>query len=112
MVDVKLVHKGCVDSHPYAPMVVSIKEFLDRIVRFSHVMREGNRVANFLANLGHSSALGLHLLDSPPSGIADLLWSDVVGISFPRMVVSLFFCFLGFDALLFTKKKKTAYTSQ
>lgn len=49
-------------------MVSVIKEFTGRdwMVRVTHVLREGNNVADFLANLGQSMDLGLHLFESPP----------------------------------------------
>lgn len=50
-------------------------------IRISHVWREGNRVADYLANVAHSRELGLHMLRHPPKGCVSLLLQDVVGVS-------------------------------
>lgn len=52
---------------------------------FCHTLREGNRAADFLANLGHSSSLGVTVFDSPPTGISNILNGDRMGIAFPRL---------------------------
>lgn len=80
--------KGCPRSHPYAPMVLRIKDLCARSweVRISHAWREGNRVADYLANLAHSMELGLHVLRHHPEGCESLLFQDIIGVSLPRLV--------------------------
>lgn len=58
----------------------------DWVVKFSHVYRKGNKVADSLANFAFSLDLGVHLLDSPPIISSRLLLDDVMGVSFPRMM--------------------------
>ena len=55
-------------------------------MKFDHVYREANRVAECLANLARSFAQGVHVLDTPPARCRDLIFSDCTGISFPRSI--------------------------
>ena len=59
-VTAQLVTRGCDSHHPYSHMVEQIRELLSRDwnVRVSHVVKEGNRVADQLAKLGHSKSIG------------------------------------------------------
>lgn len=68
LVAVTLIGKDCQSNHPHAPMIIAIKELLSRPwqVKLTRVLREGNFVADSLANLAHSSDLGVHWLEGPP----------------------------------------------
>lgn len=87
MVAVSLVNNGCQENHPYAPIIFAIKELMRRswVVRLTHVLREGNRLADSLANLAHSKDLGLHWLESPPLECREVLFQDLTGVSFSRL---------------------------
>lgn len=54
-------------------------------VEFRHTLCEGNQARNFLANLGHTSAPGVFIFNSPPAGLSRILLGDRMGVVFPRM---------------------------
>ncbi|CAN1801232.1 Putative ribonuclease H protein At1g65750, partial [Linum perenne] len=56
----------------HAALVADFHELRSRNweVSLSHVYREANCAADYLANLGHSYSFGLHLLDVPNSSLA------------------------------------------
>ena len=51
------------------------------------MFREANRVANFMASLGHNLQLGLIVYHDPPLGARSFLEEDIRGVSFPRSIV-------------------------
>ncbi|CAN1149557.1 Putative ribonuclease H protein At1g65750 [Linum perenne] len=51
-----------------------------------HIYREVNFAANYLANLGHSFDLGVHVFDSPDVTLQYWLNFDVLGVCSPRLV--------------------------
>ncbi|CAN1746544.1 hypothetical protein LINPERHAP1_LOCUS2822 [Linum perenne] len=55
------------------------------VSRHSHVYREANQCADYLANLGHSYCIGLHLFSSPDISLAHWLRYDLVGVALPRV---------------------------
>ncbi|CAN1176722.1 Putative ribonuclease H protein At1g65750 [Linum perenne] len=55
-------------------------------VVLTHTYREGNRVADLLAHLGHSLAFGRHLITDCNPDIRFALISDCIGVSFPRTI--------------------------
>src|ERR1044072_4545311 len=75
---IKLINGVCSDRHPYAAIVFQIKAWKDKDweVKFVHVYREANRVADCLANMARSLPLGVHVLRDPPASCRDLLFSD------------------------------------
>ncbi|CAN1128830.1 hypothetical protein LINPERHAP2_LOCUS4880 [Linum perenne] len=51
-----------------------------------HSFRESNRVADLLANLGHSFRLGVHqIIDFPPN-IRRAILTNCIWVSFPRLI--------------------------
>ncbi|CAN1840123.1 Putative ribonuclease H protein At1g65750 [Linum perenne] len=55
-------------------------------VEFTHTYREGNRVADLLAHLGHSLAIGRHsIVDCNPE-IRLALFGDCIGVASPRAI--------------------------
>ncbi|KAK2654289.1 hypothetical protein Ddye_014145 [Dipteronia dyeriana] len=54
-----------------------------------HVYRGSNRVADSLANLGHSLDLGITVFEEPPPLVVDRLEDDFKGVTFSRMIPSL-----------------------
>ncbi|CAN1845257.1 Putative ribonuclease H protein At1g65750 [Linum perenne] len=75
-------------THQHAAEIWELRKALDRNwdVSLSHTYREGNKAADFLADLGHSKALGLHDIDSSDIRLGFLLRHDCMGISEPRIV--------------------------
>ncbi|CAN1164631.1 Putative ribonuclease H protein At1g65750 [Linum perenne] len=55
-------------------------------VSVHHIFREANFAADYLANLGQSLQLGVHVLDSPDSVLADWLRFDLVGSCTTRLI--------------------------
>lgn len=53
-------------------------------LRFEHVFREGNGVANCLAKLGLKAALGFHVLQNIPPPCNLLLFADAFEVTQPR----------------------------
>ncbi|CAN0857782.1 Putative ribonuclease H protein At1g65750 [Linum grandiflorum] len=58
----------------------------DDQVTLSHIYREANCAADYLANLGHSFMFGLHLVNLPDRGLSHWLRYDIIGVSLPRSV--------------------------
>ncbi|CAN1279590.1 hypothetical protein LINPERPRIM_LOCUS17073 [Linum perenne] len=55
-------------------------------VEFTHTYREGNRVADLLAHLGHSLALGSHNTIDCNLKIRLALFGDCIGVASPRSI--------------------------
>ncbi|CAN0916842.1 Putative ribonuclease H protein At1g65750 [Linum grandiflorum] len=75
-------------DHQHAALVMQFKELCSRQweVHLSHIYREANYAADYLANLGHSFIYGLHFLDLPDRGLSHWLHYDLIGVSLPRLV--------------------------
>ncbi|CAN0870349.1 Putative ribonuclease H protein At1g65750, partial [Linum grandiflorum] len=75
-------------DHQHAILVVQYQELCKRQweVTLTHIYREANCTADYLANLGHSFNLGFHIVDSPDRGLSHWLRYDVIGVSLPRSV--------------------------
>ncbi|KAI9085325.1 hypothetical protein K1719_032702 [Acacia pycnantha] len=63
----------------------SIDCLRDWRVTVSHVYREGNRCADFLATYALSLEVGIHSLEEPPDGLRGLLHDDAVGAGSLRL---------------------------
>lgn len=87
---INLIKHGCTSSHMYYDLVLSIRELCNRSwqVHLSHIHREGNRVADSLANEGAASDHFTNILISPPFYCLNLLRDDTMGVSLPRFVPS------------------------
>ena len=48
-------------------------------------MREENRAADALANVGVRMQLGYHELDCAPTNVFDISMQDIIGVSFSRL---------------------------
>ncbi|CAN0856604.1 Putative ribonuclease H protein At1g65750, partial [Linum grandiflorum] len=59
---------------------------LNWAVRGTHTYREGNRVADLLTHHGHSLEFGMHRISSFSSEIIDCIRSDMIGVSFSRLI--------------------------
>ena len=74
--------------HPLFNIVSSCKALLksDWSCNIHHVYREGNNIADGLANLGHSLDLGIMFFEEPPSQILCALDDDFKGLAMARLV--------------------------
>lgn len=81
-----LVLNGCGLFHVYVVVLSIIKEFLARdwLVRFEHILREGNAVADLLAKDDACADLRFQCLEAPPLAALLLLADDYRGTSFLR----------------------------
>lgn len=79
---------GIHDSHPLSFLVRLCYSFISRdwLVKFSHVYREANHLADGLANYAFSLSLGLHCFESAPEHVAHILLEDCNGGSRIRQV--------------------------
>ncbi|KAK9286474.1 hypothetical protein L1049_014871 [Liquidambar formosana] len=85
-VAVNLILLGDHSFHSSGHIILDCREYLLRNwnCRISHVHREGNKCADFLANWGHDYC-GLTLLTSPPTGLGSLILDDIVGLPVARL---------------------------
>ncbi|CAN0915127.1 Putative ribonuclease H protein At1g65750, partial [Linum grandiflorum] len=76
-------------DHHHAALVLQFKELRSRQweVQLSHIYRDANNAADYLANLGHSFSYGLHLFDLLDRGMSHWLQYDLIGVSTPRSVM-------------------------
>lgn len=82
--------KGRRCSRRFKPIMDAIWNMLNRnwIVKFTHVLREGNRCADLLANQGCNGPLGLRWLTHPQENLQNLLMQDILGVALPRACIS------------------------
>ncbi|CAN1838684.1 Putative ribonuclease H protein At1g65750 [Linum perenne] len=76
-------------DHQHAALVAEFRELCARNweVSLVHVFREANFAADYLANLGHSCSIGLHLFPYPDPTLAHWLRYDLFGVAAPRAVL-------------------------
>ena len=75
---VKTLHNDTETSLSDSTLVADCKSLIRQFqdVKIRHVYREGNKCADFLANMGQDSNWGTTLLDHPPAEIQELLSYD------------------------------------
>ncbi|CAA7042099.1 unnamed protein product [Microthlaspi erraticum] len=79
---------GISDTHPLSFLVHLCHGFIskDWEVRFLHVYREANHLADGLATYAFSLPSGLHVFDLVPPDLATVLRDDVCGVAQSRQV--------------------------
>ncbi|CAN0922601.1 Putative ribonuclease H protein At1g65750 [Linum grandiflorum] len=89
MAAIAILAKDSELNHHHAALVLQFKELCSRQweVKLSHIYRETNNAADYLANLVHSFSYGLHLFDLPDRGLSHWLHYDLIGVSTPRSVM-------------------------
>ncbi|CAN1787382.1 Putative ribonuclease H protein At1g65750 [Linum perenne] len=72
-----------VQTHQHAGEIHALRCLISRDweVSFSHVYREGNHAADFLANIGHSLPFGFHVFPTTDCNLGYFLRRDCMGIS-------------------------------
>ncbi|CAN1129174.1 Putative ribonuclease H protein At1g65750, partial [Linum perenne] len=85
---VAMLQTGGRSVHKHAALVAEFQDMRARSweISLSHIFREANCSADYLANLGHSFWFGFHVFDYPISSLADWLRYDLVGVALPRVV--------------------------
>ncbi|CAL8999610.1 unnamed protein product, partial [Prunus brigantina] len=74
--------------HPFAPLInacCALMKHFD-ICTLLHIYREGNSVANELANWSYNLDLGILYFDEAPGWIGSLLIDDITGVAKARLV--------------------------
>ncbi|CAN1188712.1 Putative ribonuclease H protein At1g65750 [Linum perenne] len=79
---ISLITTDEVHTHQHAGEVLLIRRLMQRDwdVSFSHVYREANKSADFLASLGYERELGLHRIDTADCSLGYFLRLDCMGI--------------------------------
>ncbi|CAN1126735.1 Putative ribonuclease H protein At1g65750, partial [Linum perenne] len=86
---VKMLSDSTPAIHQHATLISKIRSILHRpwSVSVKFIYREGNHLADFLANKGHDLAAGTHTLDSSERGILHWVNYDLVGSCEARWVL-------------------------
>ncbi|CAI0429574.1 unnamed protein product [Linum tenue] len=84
---ISLIHSA-ETAHPHYTLVAYIRRLMEREweVSLSHVFRESNFVADHLASVGHSLAIGTHMVDFPGAELRYWLYFDTLGVQTPRFI--------------------------
>ncbi|KAL9411709.1 hypothetical protein AB3S75_045333 [Citrus x aurantiifolia] len=86
----QLVKNNMVNSNEFSPLIRAIQELIRRNwqVEITHVYREANFAADYLATLACSIPLGLHVFNSLPKGVLQFISQDTYEVVHPRFVIS------------------------
>ncbi|KAH9793075.1 putative ribonuclease H protein [Citrus sinensis] len=81
--------KPTLEINHYAPLIRTIKDYLkmDWQVSISHIYREANFAADYMASLAFSIPLGLTIYHTPPLGISPFLFKNAYGVAHSRLGV-------------------------
>ncbi|KAJ1418222.1 Ribonuclease H domain [Sesbania bispinosa] len=84
---ISLIKTEDITFHRYAVVIKSIRNLLKLIpnVTITHILREGNSVADYLAKKGAQCACNLKILDSPLPEIKHLLLGDALEVQHMRL---------------------------
>ncbi|CAI0545592.1 unnamed protein product [Linum tenue] len=80
--------ESATQEHPHYRHIAEIRRWISRDwqVKLEHVYRETNYTADYLASLGHSLPIGLHVYELPSSTMAYWLYFDSIGVQTPRYI--------------------------
>ncbi|CAN0924130.1 hypothetical protein LINGRAHAP2_LOCUS33980 [Linum grandiflorum] len=84
---IKVIEDGDITPHPYAAVVMDINSLVGEnwSCKLSHTMREGNRLADLIAKLGHESNGEEEILfPTPPTSLIGAWQEDKAGRLFLR----------------------------
>ncbi|CAN1130924.1 Putative ribonuclease H protein At1g65750 [Linum perenne] len=77
----KGVRKLCIQTDSKAAVSILNRDWE---VSIHHIFREANCAADYLANLGHTLDMGLHVFSFPDSSLLYWLRYDLIGVCLPR----------------------------
>ncbi|CAN1191399.1 Putative ribonuclease H protein At1g65750, partial [Linum perenne] len=85
---VSILQKGVGEQHQHAALVAEFHDLSSREweLSLSHVYREANCAADYLANFGHSFCVGMYLFQTLDASLAHWLRYDLIGIALPRVI--------------------------
>ncbi|CAN1761170.1 Putative ribonuclease H protein At1g65750, partial [Linum perenne] len=74
--------------HRHASLVQQFHELRmrDWDVKIHHIYREANYAADYMANMGQSLGLGVHVSDNPDNSLLYWLRYDLIGVCEPRAI--------------------------
>ncbi|KAF7825260.1 ribonuclease H [Senna tora] len=77
----KLIKEGVINTHTLSPLILEIRSMLTRHwqVKLSHTFKEGNRLADAIANFAHSLSFDICILEHPPDFCKQVLADDARG---------------------------------
>ncbi|CAN1132526.1 hypothetical protein LINPERPRIM_LOCUS30120, partial [Linum perenne] len=77
-------------THQHTSLVLEFQDLKSRHweVKISHVFREANYAADYLANLGHSFDIDTQFFSAPDSILCNWLRYDLFGVSMPKTLSS------------------------
>lgn len=80
---VQMTAKQATVPNAYYPLMVAIREILSRNwqVSITHIYREANSAADFMANMALSVPIGLHSFPNPPVGIYSIISQDIFEVT-------------------------------
>ncbi|OMO75118.1 hypothetical protein COLO4_26305 [Corchorus olitorius] len=83
------IKQGVNENHPLFPLTHAIKFMLgdNWAWKISHIPREKNMAADFLAKWSCNQPRGLQILSRPPNDLNPILGADSLGVSHPRIVM-------------------------
>ena len=84
----QMISKQVVVPNVFHALIIAIRDLLSRNwqISISHIYREANSAADFMANMAHSAPLGLHVYSNPHVGIYSIMSQDLFGVTQPRFV--------------------------
>ncbi|KAL9436228.1 hypothetical protein AB3S75_022309 [Citrus x aurantiifolia] len=84
----QMIAKQVVVPNVFHALIVAVQELLSRNwqIAITHIYREANSTADFMANMAHSAPLGLQVFSDPPMGIYSIISQDLFGVTQPRFV--------------------------
>ncbi|CAN1274381.1 Putative ribonuclease H protein At1g65750 [Linum perenne] len=87
-VAIALISEKGAPCHQHAGEVITIRKLLQRDweVTISHIYREGNQTADYLADIGHGLPPGTHSINVSDSTLCYFLRRDCMGISDARII--------------------------
>ncbi|CAL1399428.1 unnamed protein product [Linum trigynum] len=85
---ISIINNHSEDDHRHGQTAAMFRNLLDRDweIKISHVYRESNCAADYLANVGHDSPFGTHSFDVCDPGLRYWLQYDVMGIAQERSI--------------------------
>ncbi|CAN1823008.1 Putative ribonuclease H protein At1g65750 [Linum perenne] len=88
-VAIALIQQAGEPNHQHALEVLACQELCSRSweVRIQHTYREGNKVADFLANQGYDFPFGVYMFPLSDCNLVHLLRHDFLGVSTPRSIL-------------------------
>ncbi|CAN1224348.1 Putative ribonuclease H protein At1g65750 [Linum perenne] len=75
-------------THQHFLLLLEFQDLLSRPwqIKISHVFREANQAADYMANLGHSFDFGIHFFSTPDPLLCNWLRYDHFEVAQPRLV--------------------------